>query len=191
MPHSVNLEASLRRLALCETSAGSPRTQMVVSTMCELFLLFLGDAPSTCARRLDEQGVALAHEYGGLPAYVDLPRLEWLALVIVLWKVSVLLPRLLHPSVAPKGTGSTALHAIWLARTTFREYRHLQGLEKLDLANYTVATTPSALATGSLPDAELVDDDGVTAFKNLDIADTCVGDVSMHTGRAVPARPSA
>ena len=67
-------------------------------------------APRARPGRLDEQPVALAHEYRRLAADVDLARLQRLvfAVVIVVREVAVGLARLFDPGVLPQRTWTAA-----------------------------------------------------------------------------------
>ncbi len=71
------------------------------------------------------------------------------------------------------------------------EYGDLQGLEELDVAHDAVASAPLALPARTLADPELVHDEWVTSLEDLDVADTRIRDVRVHTVCAVPAWASA
>jgi hypothetical protein len=64
----------------------------------------------------------------------------------------------------------------------------LERFQKLDLSDNSFTSVPFTDSSRSTAQTELVDHDRVSAFQNLDVSDSSVGDVSVYTVGPVPAR---
>ena len=90
------------------------------------------------------------------------------------------------PEIFPASSVFAAVEAPGVVYASFRQDGDLDGDSEFDVADHAVAAAVLAITARVGAEAEFAQDDGVAAFEDLSVGDTCVGHVDVDAGGAGP-----